>query len=147
MALEMILTQANKIMHDLGVGHKEAIYAKAFNVALNKYNIPHRSEVDIPIMYEGQCIGHGRADLIVDDLIIEMKAVCKPPKEVMGQLQKYVVNLSNVEKRKYKGVIINFAQNTGLVSILMYNAQGKAPSNFKSIANIAHNKKSKFWKK
>lgn len=149
MTLEIILQHANKIMRDLGVGHKEGIYARAFNVALNKHNIPHRSEVDIPIMYEGECIGHGRADLIVNDLIIEMKAVSKPPTEAMGQLQKYVTNLSTVERKKYKGVIINFSQSTGLVSMFLYN-EGKT-NGIKSICNkpmpVRVTKRSKFFKK
>jgi len=121
MTLELLLLHANKIMRELGIGHREAIYAKALNVSLNKCNIPHRSEVDIPIMYMGQCIGHGRADLIVDDYIVETKAVTKTPKEAMGQLQKYVTNLTEVEKVKYNGVIINFCQASGLVSVYVYN--------------------------
>lgn len=107
-------------MNDLGTGHREGIYAKALNVSLNKYNVPHRSEVDIPIMYMGQCVGHGRADLIIDDLIVEIKAVFRPPKEAMGQLQKYVTNLSAVERRKFKGVILNFCQHTGTVSVFVH---------------------------
>lgn len=121
MSIDTILFHANKVMHELGVGHRETIYAKALNVALNQLNIPHRSEVDIPIMYMNQCIGHGRADLIVGDVIIEIKAVYRPPKEAMGQLQKYVENLTRVEKVKYKGMILNFCQNTGLTSVFMYH--------------------------
>lgn len=125
MSIDLILFHANQVMLDLGVGHREGIYAKALNVALNKLNIPHRSEVDIPIMYMQQCIGHGRADLIVGDIIIEIKAVYRPPKEAMGQLQKYVENLTKVEKVKYKGMILNFCQNTGLVSSFMYHSADK----------------------
>lgn len=121
MTLETLLMHANKIMLDLGIGHREVIYAKALNVSLNKCQVPHRSEVDIPIMYMGQCIGHGRADLIVDDLIVECKAVSKTPKEAMGQLQKYVTNLTLVEKKKYNGVILNFCQQSGLVSVYVYH--------------------------
>ena len=110
MTLQLVLQHANKVMRDLGAGHREGIYAKALVVSLNQAGVAHRYEVDIPIMYLGQCVGHGRADLIVDDMIVEIKAVFRPPKEALGQIQKYVVNLSAVERVNYKGVILNFCQ-------------------------------------
>jgi GxxExxY protein len=121
MTLELVLAHANKIMKDLGSGHREGIYAKALVVSLNQAGVPHRHEVDIPIMYLGQCVGHGRADLIVDDMIIEIKAVFRPPKEAVGQIQKYVTNLSKVERHPFTGIILNFCQATGVVSAYTFH--------------------------
>lgn len=120
MALQIVLHHANRVMTDLGTGHREAIYARALYVALNNARIAHRSEVDIPIMYMGQCVGHGRADLIIDNVIVEIKAMHRPPKEAMGQLNKYVTNLSQVEKRRFQGILLNFGQGDGTVSVLMH---------------------------
>lgn len=117
MIVKLLLTHAQDVMKNLGIGHKEVIYAKALNVSLNKYMIPHRTEVDIPIMFMGQSVGHGRADLIIDNLIVEIKALAKTPKEAMAQLQKYIINLSHLEQRAYRGVIVNFCQTSGNVVI------------------------------
>lgn len=113
--LTQVLTLANRVMKDLGKGHRENIYAKALVVAMNQSGVPHRHEVDIPIMYLGQCVGHGRADLIVGNLIVEVKAVSRHPQEALGQIQKYVSNLSKVEGRAFEGVILNFSQSIGKV--------------------------------
>ena len=127
MSFDIILQHAHRVMQDLGIGHREAIYAKALNVSLNKYQIPHRSEVDIPILFDGECVGHGRADLIVGNVLVEIKALNNPPKDALAQLRKYVSNLSLVEKKRYQGVVLNFCQKTGNVSIFMQH-EDKPPA-------------------
>ena len=115
--MDTLLHHANRVMAQLGMGHREGIYAKALNVSLNKARVFHRTEVDIPIMFERECVGHGRADLIIDDLIVEIKAVQRLPKDAMAQLDKYVTNLSVVERQRFRGVVLNFCQSTGVVSV------------------------------
>jgi GxxExxY protein len=119
LVVKILLSHAQDVMKKLGIGHKEVIYAKALNVSLNRYAIPHRIEVDIPIMYMGQSVGHGRADLIIDNLIVEIKALAKTPKEAMAQLHKYIINLSKLEEREYRGVIVNFCQSSG--DVVLYS--------------------------
>lgn len=123
MTLELILQHANRVMEELGTGHREGIYARALVVSLNNANIGCRTEVDIPIMYEGQCVGHGRADMIVKNVIVEVKAVCRPPKECMGQIRKYVENLCRVERKPFHGIVLNFCQQSGTVSLFIHDGK------------------------
>lgn len=116
--IETMLKHAQQVMRDLGVGHRESIYARALTVALNGSRIVPRTEVDIPILFRGQCIGHGRADLIVDNVIVEIKAVRQTPgKDALAQLHKYVENLSAVEHTFFQGIIVNFNQKNGLLEV------------------------------
>ena len=105
-------------MKCLGKGHREKIYQNALITALNRRGILHRSEVTCPIWFMGECIGMGRADLVIEDLIVEIKANKLPPTETSPQLEKYIQSLSKAEKRDFRGVVINFNQKTGAVEVL-----------------------------
>jgi GxxExxY protein len=118
MPMEMLKGQACHVMKCLGKGHRESIYHNALITALNRRGIFHRSEVSCPIWFMGECIGMGRADLVIEDLIIEIKANKLPPTETSAQLQKYLQSLSKAEKRDFRGVVINFNQKNGTVDFL-----------------------------
>jgi GxxExxY protein len=104
-------------MRCLGRGHSENIYHRALITAMNKAGVAHRSEVSCPIWFMGECIGVGRADMVIDDVVVEIKANRLPPKQTSAQLQKYMVSLSRAENKHYNGVVVNFNQKTGLVDI------------------------------
>jgi GxxExxY protein len=116
---DVIRGQANHVMRCLGRGHSENIYHRALITAMNKAGISHRSEVSCPIWFMGECIGVGRADMVIDDVVIEIKANRLPPKQTSAQLQKYLVSLSRAENKLFKGVVVNFNQKTGLVDIFL----------------------------
>lgn len=115
--MDVIRGQANHVMRCLGRGHSENIYHRALITAMNKAGISHRSEVSCPIWFMGECIGVGRADMVIDDVVIEIKANRLPPKQTSAQLQKYLVSLSRAESKEFKGIVVNFNQKTGLVDI------------------------------
>ncbi len=114
---DIIRGQANYVMRCLGKGHSENVYHRALITAMNKAGVAHRSEVSCPIWFMGECIGMGRADMVIENVIIEIKANKFPPKATSDQLQKYLVSLSQAEKKHYSGVVVNFNQKTGLVDI------------------------------
>lgn len=114
---EVIRGQANHVMRCLGTGHTESVYHRALITAMNRAGVGHRSEVACPFVYMGECVGMGKADLVIDDVIVEIKANKLPPKETSPQLQKYVVSLSRAEKRNFKGMVLNFNQKSGSVDI------------------------------
>ena len=116
--IETLKGLARHVMHCLSRGHREAIYHSALVTALNHHKVLHRSEVPCPIWFMGQCIGMGRADLVIDDMIVEIKANRLPPSETSAQLQKYLQSLSKAEQRTFRGVVINFNQKTGMVDVL-----------------------------
>jgi GxxExxY protein len=116
--INTIKGQAAYVMRCLGKGHSERIYHNALITAMNHRGIAHRSEVACPIWFMGQCIGMGRADLVIDNFVVEVKANKLPPRETSAQLQKYIHSLSKTEKRRFRGVVINFNQQSGRVEML-----------------------------
>jgi len=111
--VDILRGQAGHVMRCLGKGHNERIYHNALITALNRRGVLHRSEVACP-----ECIGMGRADLVIDDVVVEIKANRLAPKETSAQLQKYLVSLAKAERRTFRGVVLNFNQKSGGVDIL-----------------------------
>lgn len=117
LVIDIVKGQAAHVMRCLGVGHSESVYHRALITAMNKAGVQHRSEVSCPIWFMGECIGMGRADLVIDDVIVEIKANRLAPKRTSPQLQKYLLSLSQAERRDYKGMVVNFNQKSGSVEI------------------------------
>jgi GxxExxY protein len=124
----MLLDYAKHAMRMLGTGHSERVYHRALATSLGRTPIQFRSEVVTPIMYMGECVGTGRADLVLQgrqkgprdtarDLAVEIKANARPPSQASGQLRKYMESLRRVEKRECAGVVLNFNQSTGEVDL------------------------------
>lgn len=125
---DIIRGQSNHVMRCLGVGHSESVYHRALITAMNKAGVPHRSEVSCPIWFMGECIGMGRADLVIDDVVLEIKANRLPPKRTSPQLQKYLVSLTQAEKKEFRGVVVNFNQKNGKVDIFFEERKEKTDS-------------------
>jgi len=136
-AIDLLKGQARHVMHCLGKGHREAIYHSALITALNRSKVAHRSEVPCPIWFMGECIGMGRADLVIEDLIVEIKANRLPPSETSAQLQKYLQSLSKAEHRAFRGVVLNFNQKTGLVDVLEECMLQRRPQVVASVNTLA----------
>ena len=133
--MEILKRSCWHIMKTLGTGHREAVYHAALITALNKARVFHRSETVCAISYLGETVGYGKADLILDDIVVELKATSRPPTESSGQLKKYIESLSRTEKRPFRGVIVNFNQRTAKVDIWQsaYTEQGAKPHAAKMI--------------
>jgi GxxExxY protein len=120
-----LLNYARHAMRVLGTGHNERIYHKALATSLGRSSIAFRSELVTPIMYMGECVGIGRADLVIQgcqrqqtpDLVVEIKANAKCPTQASGQLRKYMESLRSVERRECTGVVLNFNQASGQVEM------------------------------
>jgi hypothetical protein len=87
--------------------------------SLNRKSVPHRSEVITPIYFLGEVVGFGRCDMIIGNLVVEFKANMHCPSKTSSQLQKYLESLTNTERRKHRGAIINFNQRSGSVEVHM----------------------------
>jgi len=94
---------AQDIWSSLGPGYSESVYHSAFEVALRKHGISYETERIIPVSYEGQNVGHVRADLIVGDTVIELKSVSRLTEQFRIQIQNYMRLLG-----LQKGILINF---------------------------------------
>jgi GxxExxY protein len=105
------------IWASLGPGYSESVYHCAFEVALRKVGIYYETERIIPVFYEGQNVGHVRADLIVDrKYVIELKAVGKLNETYRIQTQNYMQLLGLDE-----GFLINFPDRKGPVEFEKIN--------------------------
>ena len=112
-----ILGHAKHVMRSLGKGHRESVYCKALQVSFSEDDISFRSEVCCPIFFRGKIIAHGRADFVISNIIIEVKANRTPIEAASDQLKKYLRSLSDLEHTDYVGVIINFNQATGKIDV------------------------------
>jgi len=116
---EKLREHAVGVMRSLGKGHRESVYHRAMIVSLNRAGVFHRSEVLSPIYFKGELVGVGRCDLVIGDLVVEIKANTLPPRKAVSQLQKYTQHLGTAERRGYRGLILNFNQILGVPQTLL----------------------------
>ena len=116
--MDCIRNLSLQVMGTLGKGHRESVYRRALSTALNNKHICHRTHVDCPIIFMGECVGVGQADLVVEDLVIELKVLQKVPTGASDQLCKYIDSLERTEARPFRGVVINFNSQSGMVDIV-----------------------------
>ena len=112
-----LVQYAREVMSRMGIGHRECVYHRALAAYMANKDIRFRSEVTTPIMFMGECVGTGRADIVLDDMVIEIKAVARCPSKVSGQLRKYMESLRDIEKKECVGVVLNFNQSTGGIEV------------------------------
>lgn len=143
-----LLNYARHAMRVLGTGHSERVYHRALATSLGKSNIAFRSELVTPIIFQGEVVGMGRADLVIQgsppgrqagpDLVVEIKANSRLPAQASGQLRKYLESLRAVEHRECVGVVLNFNQTNAQVEI-------HVDSNAKPCLKPVVNKLSRFF--
>lgn len=118
---DKIVGHAKRVMAELGKGHRERVYHKAMITSLNRKNMAHRSEVISPIYFMGEVVGFGKCDLIIQNLVVEFKANAQCPKRTSPQLQKYMESMAATERRRFKGIVINFNQKSGKIDVYREN--------------------------
>ena len=80
-----------EVYNELNFGLVESIYQEALVKELKTQGINPEVEVDLPVFYKGQSLEKTfRADIIVDDIIIELKAVTEIAPEHRAQLCNYL---------------------------------------------------------
>ena len=84
---------ARRAMANLGVGHSEAVYQRAMVAILSKRGITCQTEVPVPYMSGGVCVGFGRADVILPTHVVELKVASHAAAKMRTQLAKYVLSL------------------------------------------------------
>jgi len=100
---------AENIWASLGPGYSESVYHCAFEVALRKQGIFYETERIVPVFYDGQNVGHVRADLIIDrKVVIELKSVSKLNESYRIQTRNYM-DLLGLDH----GILINFPDRVG----------------------------------
>ena len=117
--LNKLIVITNDIYNSLGPGYNEVIYHRAFEVALRLSGIPYESEVITPVFYKNFNVGHGRVDIKLSDVIIELKAINTLNNDAIIQTKNYMKHY-NINS----GMVVNFGQSkSGLGIILLSNGQ------------------------
>jgi GxxExxY protein len=101
-----IISAAIKVHETLGPGLLESVYQKCMEIELKKRGLQVESEVDLPVIYEGEeVIDLGfRIDLLVEAaVIVELKSV----EEVKPVHKKQLLTYLRLAKKDL-GLLINF---------------------------------------
>lgn len=93
------------VYNNLGPGLLESAYEEALRIELEKVGCNVRTQVTLPMVYEGVTIPNAyRIDMLVDDkVIIEIKAATSLPEVFFAQLMTYL-KLTG----KKLGFLVNF---------------------------------------
>lgn len=99
-----VIGAAMKVHSRLGPGFLEEVYKNALLVELGRLGLECKKEVGIDVNYDGVCVGHYQADIIVGNrLILELKAVRSLAPRHEAQLVNYLTATGIDE-----GLLLNF---------------------------------------
>jgi GxxExxY protein len=101
-----IISAAIKVHETLGPGLLESVYQKCMEIELKKRGLQVESEVDLPVIYEGDKVTDlgFRIDLLVEAaVIVELKSV----EEVKPVHKKQLLTYLRLAKKDL-GLLINF---------------------------------------
>ena len=104
---EWCLQACNNIVMELGIGHSEVVYHKAFIVELIQTQFLWESEKVIPIVYKNLQIGFVKSDIVINNnIVLEFKSLTRKLSENdIRQTNKYM-ELARIKK----GMLINFSR-------------------------------------
>lgn len=116
-----IIGCAMKVHGALGNGFQEVIYQRALAVEFKKAELQFEREIEMPIFYDGNHIGTRRVDFLVENILVELKALTHLEDVHLSQglnyLAAYKIN---------KGLLINFGSRSLEVKRLR-NPLNKSP--------------------
>ncbi len=92
------------VYYKLGGGHPESVYQNALAIELKSQNINFKEQVRTKVLYDGQTVGIGYADFVIEDLIvIEIKKRPQLHFNNIIQIEKYMAAL-----KLDLGILIHF---------------------------------------
>lgn len=114
-----IIGSAMTVLSELGWGLLEPVYQEALHLELLDRGIANDREREIPIYYKTHLLEKKyRMDIVVDDIIVELKSVTKLVPEHRAQLCNYL-RLT----RKPIGLLINFGEESLIGERWAYDAE------------------------
>lgn len=105
---ESIIGCCFEVHRELGPGFNEKIYHNALKLLFNQKGIRYQTEKEFEIFYLDKKIGTFRADLIVEEVIVEIKSLAgNIPMIFEHQLISYLK-----ASRLHVGLLINFGNKS-----------------------------------
>jgi len=102
---EKVIGCSYRVYNRMGFGYEESVYENCMMIELRKLGIHAKQQVPIEVFYEGEPVGHFRADILVaDTLIVELKSIRAVAPAHEAQLVNYLVSTG-----KDVGLLLNFA--------------------------------------
>lgn len=111
--LETIKEAAREVFSVLGPGYSEQVYESALEVEMYTRFYSCRRQVTCPISYKNQIVGYGLIDMVVGDIVLEIKTVQKISNKEEIQLRKYLLG-TGLEH----GILLNFGPSAEEVEIV-----------------------------
>lgn len=88
---QKIIGSAMKVHSKMKNGYVERVHQRCLAVEFSKIGIGFKEEVDMPIFYEEQIVGHRRADFVIENKVfIEVKALANLENEHIAQALNYL---------------------------------------------------------
>lgn len=82
---------AFEVYNELGYGHKEKYYQKALAVSFKKNNLLFKEQVNFTLKFQGETIGKGFCDFLVEEkIIVELKKSARFSKSNIEQVNQYL---------------------------------------------------------
>ena len=107
---------AYNVYNELGFGHLENVYQRAFAKELKEGGLKFSKEVPYKVVYKGEVVGTSRFDFLVEEkIIVELKKSDHFSKQNIDQVNNYL-KISNLKL----GLLINFSK-TGILSKRLVN--------------------------
>jgi len=100
---EKIIGAFYRVYNSLGFGLAERVYGNAMALEFEDIGLSFAREVPLNVFYMGKVIGEYFADFIVEDVIVELKAV----RELCGVEERQVLNYLRVGGFEV-GLVLNF---------------------------------------
>jgi GxxExxY protein len=117
----LIAQIARKVMKEMGSFHSEATYQRAIVHALAERGIPSQTEVPIPYMKDGICIGLGRGDILLGTHLIEVKVTksmhASEKSKYVQQISKYMQAMQNTGAAPRTGAVVCYDQTLNKVHV------------------------------
>jgi GxxExxY protein len=113
---ESIIGCCFEVHRELGPGFNEKIYHNALKLLFNQKGIRYQAEKEFEIFYLDKKIGTFRADLIVEEVIVEIKSLAgNIPMIFEHQLISYLK-----ASRLHVGLLINFGNKSCQVKRVVF---------------------------
>jgi GxxExxY protein len=101
------------VVSKLGSGQSEAVYQRALASKLSQSGLFVRTEVPCPIFFDDECVGAGRADIVLPGIVIELKLHRGIHTGAKRQAWGYAHSLSQIERRAFKAMVLSCDPETG----------------------------------